>query len=153
MIGTYIDSSVQTWCWGTESCASISEGSRKRHCHTGPLWIGELKAHPQRHASSNKATPTPRKPHLLIALLPMGRAFKYRSLWGGPLLFKQSHTLTHLYSDVFISCLFVCLFCQAKFSDNYVLFGYYTRTMHLSNGFGFWGKHLSKREHEILTSC
>jgi hypothetical protein len=55
---------------------SWSTGSRRRLCATL-----DLKAHPQWHTSSNKATPTPIRPHLLTVLFPLCQAFKHMSLW------------------------------------------------------------------------
>jgi hypothetical protein len=57
------------------------------------LIIEDLKTHPpppQWNTSSNKATPTPTKPHFLVVPLPIGGAFKHISLWR-PYLFKPSH--------------------------------------------------------------
>jgi hypothetical protein len=45
---------------------------------------------PQRHTSSNKSTPTPSRPHLLIVPLLRGQAFKYMNLWE-PYLFKPPY--------------------------------------------------------------
>ena len=42
---------------------------------------------PQWHTSSNKTTPTPTKPYLLIVPFPIDQTFKHMCLWG-PCLFK-----------------------------------------------------------------
>lgn len=51
-------------------------------CHTRPsMNIHGIKASPpQSHTSSDKVTPTPTSPHLLIETLSMGKIFKHMSL-------------------------------------------------------------------------
>jgi hypothetical protein len=56
---------------------------RSLYFHTRQsLSIGDLKAHPHSDTLLHKATPAPTKPHLLIVPLPVGQAFRHRSLEG-----------------------------------------------------------------------
>ena len=49
----------------------------------GRSWAEEAsKPNPQWYTSSNKASPTPTRLHLLIVPFPMGQAFEYMNLWS-----------------------------------------------------------------------
>jgi hypothetical protein len=83
---------------------STSSGSRRGLCSAGsqeetgiPPWVEAPLAQDQ--TSSNRATPPPIRPHLLIVPLPVGQAFTHLvSLWGG----DGGHSYSNLHSAALV---------------------------------------------------
>jgi hypothetical protein len=71
MVGNTVTGRQTRYWRGPENSTSGFTGSMKRMPHWAGLSIWDLKAHPQLHTSSNKATSTPTKPYFLIVPLPM----------------------------------------------------------------------------------
>jgi hypothetical protein len=74
-----------TWCWrrSWKFYILIHRQQKRTVSHTGrSLSTYPQSPPPQWHSSSNKATPTLTRPHLLIVPLLMGQAFKHMNLQG-----------------------------------------------------------------------
>ena len=87
---------------------SWSKGNRKWNvCHWEYLENRRPQnSLPQKHTSSNKATPTPTKPHLLIVLFPMGAIFLQTTRDSLPLLkFRFYKPKTWFVFNSLVQCL------------------------------------------------